>query len=101
MRDSGSEMLGAKDCCTGALRSSSGLELLLGQASCEGEVERRARGVRITAVTSTGQGGGQSRDRSAAVRSGKGARERRLQKVADERKRKQNEEAGKYPEWAT
>ena len=57
--------------------------------------------MKIRAVSSNGQGGGMSRERSAAVRSGKSARERRLEKVVEERKRKQNEEDGKYPEWAT
>lgn len=92
-------MLGAKHCCCpGTLCSRS--------SNSSSGVNRSAARVRIitTAVNGNvnGQGGG-SREprRSAAVSSGKGARERRLEKVAEERKRKQNEEDGKYPEWAT
>jgi hypothetical protein len=90
-------MLGARHCCTG----SSGVELLWGQP-WGGKLGRRGEGMRVRAASANGQGAGESsRERAAAVSSGRGARERRLQKVAEERKRKQNEEDGKYPEWAT
>lgn len=52
--------------------------------------------VRAKTASSSGQGG---RDR--AVGSGSGARERRLHRVAEEKRRRRDEEDGKYPEWAT
>jgi len=92
-------MLGSKDCCTGGAlcSSNSGLELLTGQP----QLKKRAARVKVVTAVNVNEQGGVSRERSAAVSSGKGARERRLQKVAEVRKRKQNEEDGKYPEWAT
>ncbi|KAG0595323.1 hypothetical protein M758_UG158600 [Ceratodon purpureus] len=88
-------MLGVKESCTGSL-CSGGLEVLFVR-----KVVERAGRVRIQAVSTNGQGGGSFGERTGAVSSGRGARERRLQKVAEEKKRKQTEEAGKYPEWAT
>lgn len=52
--------------------------------------------VRAETASSSGQGG-----RGRAVGSGSGARERRLHRVAEEKRRRRDEEDGKYPEWAT
>lgn len=52
--------------------------------------------VRAETASSSGQGG-----RARVVGSGSGARERRLHRVAEEKRRRRDEEDGKYPEWAT
>ncbi|XP_024377201.1 uncharacterized protein [Physcomitrium patens] len=98
-------MLCSKYCFARALCSSVGLEPPLGKAwevKLGWKIERAER-VKATAAIGNGQAGGDflERERSVAVSSRVGARERRLQKVHEERRRRKSEEEGKYPEWAT